>query len=279
MPASRRREKFRRRLSGPLRDSVTAEGDLLATPSNTQRDIHQADVSKYRRYQSLIVGRSGVLALIKYELVLVLSSWVPGALGLLLRSKLYPLLLAGRPRGAVFGIGVVLRHPHKVHLGTGVVVDDNVVLDAKGTDNEGLRLGDGVFVGRNTMLYCQNGDIDIGDGCNIGSNCQIFSSGRVVLGDNVLMAAYSYVIGGGHRFDESDVPIIEQERESKGVRIGNGVWIGAGVLILDGVTVGDGAILAAGAVVNADVPAGAIVGGVPGRILRIRSQLPEMARC
>jgi acetyltransferase-like isoleucine patch superfamily enzyme len=243
---------------------------MAQSPSNTQRDLQQAGGSKIARYQALIVGRRGVAALLRHEVVLLLASWVPGALGLFLRSKLYPWLLSGRTSGAVFGTNVVLRHPHKIRVGPGVVIDDNAVLDAKGTDNEGVRLGEGVFIGRNTIIYCQNGNIEIGDNSNIGSNCQIFSSGSVVLGQNVLMAAYAYIVGGGHRYDQVDVPIIEQARESKGVTIGDGVWIGAGVLIMDGVTVGEGAILAAGAVVTADVPAGAIVGGVPGRLLRLR---------
>lgn len=52
--------------------------------------------------------------------------------------------------------------------------------------------------------------------------------------------------------------------------IGNDVWIGADAKILGGVTIGDGAIVAAGAVVVRDVPAYAIVGGVPAKVLRYR---------
>ncbi len=73
-----------------------------------------------------------------HELVMLLSSWIPGALGLWLRSCIYPLLLGRVGRGVIFGTNVVLRHPHKIYLGTNDVIDDNCVLDPKGTDNKGV---------------------------------------------------------------------------------------------------------------------------------------------
>ena len=53
------------------------------------------------------------------------------------------------------------------------------------------------------------------------------------------------------------------------IRIGKNVWIGANAVVLPGVTVGDNAVIAAGAVVSRDVPANAVVGGVPARLLRM----------
>lgn len=58
--------------------------------------------------------------------------------------------------------------------------------------------------------------------------------------------------------------------EFRTVSIGNDVWIGANALIRDGVSIGDGAIVAAGAVVVRDVPAYAVVGGVPATVLKYR---------
>ena len=244
-------------------------------PSNTQEDLKAEGLSSGDKYRALVVGRKGLWPLIKYELVMLFASWVPGALGLLARSKLYPTLLGACGRGAVFGANVVLRHPHKIRIGAGVVADDAVVLDAKGTINHGIDIGDQVFIGRNTIIYCQNGDISIGMGSNIGSNCQIFSSGKCSIGDNVLIAAYVYVIGGGHDYEQDDTPVIDQERSAKGIVIGDGVWIGAGVKILDGVSVGRDAILAAGSVVTKDVPDNAIVGGMPAKVIRMRGAAAE----
>jgi acetyltransferase-like isoleucine patch superfamily enzyme len=61
------------------------------------------------------------------------------------------------------------------------------------------------------------------------------------------------------------------------VRVGNNVWIGYGAQILRGVTVGDNAIVGASAVVTRDVPANAVVGGVPARLIRMR-EAPERLR-
>src|SRR6478736_198215 len=177
-----------------------------------------------------------------------------GALGLVLRKTLYPWLLGSCGPNVVFGQHVVLRHPHKVHIGSNVVIDDNCLIDAKGESNRGIRIGDGVFIGRNTILSCKNGDIELADGANIGFNCEVFSASRVTIGRSVLMAAYCYVIGGDHDFSDPSKSVLEQARTSAGVSIGDGVWVGAGAKILDGVTVGANAVIGAGAVVRDAVP-------------------------
>ena len=125
---------------------------------------------------------------------------MPGALGFALRKTLYPALLGACGRNVVFGQNVVLRHPHKIRIGDNVVIDDNCLLDAKGESNHGITIGSGVFIGRNTILSCKNGDIEIEDGANIGFNCELFSASRVRVGRDTLIAAYCYVIGGDHDF-------------------------------------------------------------------------------
>jgi acetyltransferase-like isoleucine patch superfamily enzyme len=151
-------------------------------------------------------------------------------------------------------------------------VDDNCLLDAKGESNRGITIGSGVFIGRNTILSCKNGDIDVESGANIGFNCELFSASRVSVGANTLLAAYCYVIGGDHDFSDPATPVLEQRRTSAGVRVGAGAWLGAGAKILDGVTVGDGAVIGAAAVVREDVPARAIAVGVPAKVVGQRDR-------
>ena len=183
------------------------------------------------KYAALVVGRPGWGALLKYELVVMLAQARPGALGLALRKTLYPWLLGSCGRNVIFGQNVVLRHPHKIHIGDNVVIDDNCLLDAKGESNRGIRIGSGVFIGRNTILSCKNGDIELADGANIGFNCELFSASRVTVGKDVLMAAYSYVIGGDHDFSDPSAAVLAQSRTSAGVTIGDGAWLGAGAKI------------------------------------------------
>lgn len=235
-----------------------------------QREMEGKGTSKVKLYGDLIVGNAGWLSIIKYELVTWLSTYVPGALGLLLRSKLYPCLLGSCGKGVTFGRGVVLRHPHKIHLGAGTVIDEGVLLDAKGSENEGIILGEGCFVGRNSILSCKNGTIRLGDRVNIGFNAEVFSGSLVTLGNDCLLAAYTYVVGGGHQFDDADASVIDQEHTSEGITLGEGVWLGAGVKVMDGLTIGDRTVVGAGAVVTKDLESGIVAAGLPAKKIRDR---------
>jgi acetyltransferase-like isoleucine patch superfamily enzyme len=226
--------------------------------------------SPIQRYMDLFVGERGWWALAKYEVVLLCAAWVPGALGFVLRRLLYPWLLGACGRNVTFGMNVTLRHPRKIRIADDVAVDDGCVLDAKGTANDGIRIGRRVFLGRNTILACKEGDIVLDDGVNISYQCAVFSASSVRIGADTLLAAYCYVVGGGHEFDRTDMPVIRQGRPSKGVDIGRGAWLGAGAVVLDGVSVGHDAIVGAHAVVTQDVPAFAVAAGSPARVIRDR---------
>jgi len=223
--------------------------------------------SAREKYVDLVVGQPGWGALVWHELVTLCAQPVPGALGYFLRQTLYPSLLGACGRNVVFGCNVVLRHPHKIRIGNDVVIDDNCLIDAKGDTNRGIDIGSGVFIGRNSILSCKNGDIDVEAGANIGFNCELFSASHVRIGRDTLLAAYCYVIGGDHDFSDASKSVLEQTRTSAGVRIGAGAWLGAGAKILDGVTIGDRAIVGAAAVVREAVPEGAIAVGVPAKVI------------
>lgn len=230
--------------------------------------------SSLQKYQDLVVGSRSLGRLLLHEAVMLATSWVPGALGLLLRRVAYPWLLGSVGRKPTFGQGVVLRHPGKIHLGDDAVIDDLVLLDAKGTTNRGIRIGNGVFLGRGTILSCKDGDIELGDHVNIGFHSEIFSGSSVSVGSYGLFAAYTYLVGGGHAFDEAGVPILRQERTSRGIRLAENVWLGAGAKVMDGVSIGRDVVVGAGAVVTADLPDRVVAAGIPARVIRQRDLEP-----
>ena len=237
-----------------------------------QRELFDEKKSKADKYRDLVIGRPGWGPLVAYELVMLVSGWVPGALGLFLRSKLYPLILGRVGRNVVFGANLTIRHPHKIHIADNVVIDDQCCLDAKGSDNRGIVIGDGVFVGRNTILSCKNGDIEIDDHANIGFNCEIFSASRVRVGKSILMAAYTYLVGGDHLYDRVDIPVLEQGRTARGIDVDDNVWLGTHVVVTDGSTIGRDAIIGAGAVVVGDIPEFSIATGIPAKVTRNRRE-------
>lgn len=113
----------------------------------------------------------------------------------------------------------------------------------------------------------------IGRNCNFGRACHITAIGEIVIGDNLLTGQYVLISDNTHGDTISDqlaIPPSERKLTTKGpIRIGNNVWIGDRVAVLSGVTIGDGAVIGSNAVVTHDVPAGAVVGGVPAKILKL----------
>ena len=240
---------------------------------NVPREIFDTSRSKRQKYQELIIGRPGWGALLRYEAIIGLASRMPGALGLMLRSRLYPRLLGACGRNVFFGVNVTLRHPHKIRIGNDVLIDDGCVLDAKGSTNEGITVGNGVFLGRLSSVNTKDGDIVLEDGVNVGAFCTIFSASQVRCGQNTLFAAYSYVVGGGHDMARTDVAIIDQQRPSRGIAIGPNCWIGAGVSVLDGVTIGRDVVVGANSVVTKDLEDFAVATGSPATVMRVRQPL------
>ena len=237
-----------------------------------QQEMGKAGKSKLSSYQELIIGKTGFWRMVKYELVMLFCSIVPGALGLFLRGIFYPSLLGACGKNVNFGANVVLRHPHKIKIGDNVIIDDNCLLDAKGRDNEGIIIGSGVFIGRNSILSCKNGDIILRDRVNIGFNSEVFSGSRVEIGNDTLVAAFCYFVGGDHAVDNAEAALTEQGSRSRGITVGANCWFGAGAIMLDGIKVGANAIVGAGAVVTKDVPDHAVSVGMPARQIRDRRQ-------
>ncbi|MBU2600700.1 MAG: acyltransferase [Actinobacteria bacterium] len=96
----------------------------------------------------------------------------------------------------------------------------------------------------------------------------IFYPELISVGENTVIGYNTVILA--HEF-------LRDEVRTGPVVIGRDVMIGASCTILPGVVIGDGAVVSALSLVNADVPAGARVGGVPARLLSVSRQ-PETER-
>ena len=248
---------------GPARELPSKDGSVLR--AGTSR-------SPLRAYQDLVVGSRSWLRLIHYELA-VWATHCPGALGVLLRKLLVPGLLSASGGGTVWGHGVVLRHPGKMCVGEGVVIDDLAYFDAKGCAEGEFQIGDEVFVSRGCIVSGKDGPLRLGARVNLGEGCTLYASTVLEIGADTMLAAKCYV--GGGRYDphgDRGRPLAQQPLPRKGVRIGEDCWLGAGVTVVDGVTIGRGAVIGAGAVVTEDVAPYSIAAGIPARRVGTRGE-------
>lgn len=115
----------------------------------------------------------------------------------------------------------------------------------------------------NSFIRVVKGGKLVLNGGFVNENVQITAGDRIEIGKD-------FTCGRDVVIRSFDGHTICQEgyKVSEPIKIGNHVWIGQGATILKGVTIGDGAIIAAGALVTKDVPAHAIVGGVPAKIIK-----------
>lgn len=127
-------------------------------------------------------------------------------------------------------------------------------------------LGYASYIGKNSIFS----HALIGRFCSIGDDVKLIRAKHPVDGFASTHPAF-YATSTVSSFVQTEkYSYIEEDEEKVSLRIGNDVWIGSNVLIKAGVTIGDGAVIAMGAVVTNDVPAYAIVGGVPGHIIKYR---------
>src|SRR6476469_2280574 len=137
-----------------------------------------------------------------------------------------------------------------------------------------IRFGRFVWVGDGTKIRCHEGEVVIGPKTVLGQECTISAFQHVRIGEQCVIADRAMFIDFDHGSVEADRPIRQQGIYKRDVDVGANVWIGYGACILRGVRVGDNAIIGTNSVVTRDVPANAVVGGVPARILRMR-EAPE----
>lgn len=119
-------------------------------------------------------------------------------------------------------------------------------------------------------------NVYVGDGNNIsiGHNCRINDNVKldnVKIGNYVLIARRTQILGKMHRFDQTDIPMLLQKGlPQKQTIIEDDVWIGLNVIIMPGLVIREGSIIAAGAVLTKDTEPYGVYGGVPAKLIKKR---------
>src|SRR5688572_1220829 len=140
-----------------------------------------------------------------------------------------------------------------------------------------IRFGRFVWVGDGTKIRCHEGEVVIGPKTVLGQDCTISAYQSVRIGEQCVIADRAMFIDFDHSVADVELPIRQQGIYKRDVEVGSNCWIGYGACILRGVRIGDNAIVGSNSVVTRDVPANAVVGGVPAKVIRMR-ETPKTLR-
>lgn len=188
------------------------------------------------------------------------------------KARIY--LSGFHPQGYISPRAIV-HHPD-LHLGPHPFVDDGAVIFQR-PGGGALTAGRALRVFRHGILETGfGGALSLGEGCSIHPRCQINAYvADVHIGDDVMLAPNCAVYSYNHGIAPGR-PISRQPLVTRGeVVIGDGAWLGVGAIVLSGVSIGEGAVVGAGAVVTKDIPAHAVAGGNPARVLKYRDEIAE----
>lgn len=177
--------------------------------------------------------------------------------------------------GLMLGRRVRLLNRQNMHLGKWVKIEDYSYLNALGLGQ--LRIGNNSSIGAFSRVIISTSfnnigkHIHIGDNVGIGEYAYLGGGGGLDIGDNCIVGQYLSCHPENHNFADLDLEIRHQGVSRQGIKVGKNCWIGSKVTITDGVEVGDNCVIAAGAVVTKSMPANALIGGVPAKVLKMRS--------
>lgn len=180
------------------------------------------------------------------------------------------------PKKMMLGAGVQFFVLSRIRWGKYVKLGDHVVLSAVG--EKGITLGNNVGIGAYSRLILATSfnhigkHIEIGNNVGIGEFAYLGGAGGLNIGDDCIVGQYFSCHPENHLYHDLTMPIRNQGVTRAGIHIGNNCWIGSKVTILDGVNIGQGSVIAAGAVVTTSFPENSVIGGVPARLLKKRTQ-------
>lgn len=206
------------------------------------------------------IGNEAIIGLTLQKIWSVVRSW--------------KILLFGKNPNLIFlGRSVSFYNLKNIEFGKWIQLEDYVYLSALGKSP--ISLGNYVRIGAFSRLIISTSFnnigayIKIGNHVGIGEFAYLGGAGGLEIGDDCIIGQYFSCHPENHQYGDSTKLIREQGVTRKGIKIGKNCWIGAKVTVLDGVSIGDNCVIAAGAVVTKSMPAGAMIGGVPAKVLKI----------
>lgn len=255
------------------RKSIRNNGEMMeATRKSSIRSIlSDKRKSSFQKYKDLTTGDAGFLPFVLYEILSFLLVPLPGALGIVLRRIVYKRIFRSCGKGLIVGRNCIFRHASKITIGADVTIDDMCLIDARGTDDRGIVLGEGVIINRNSTVQSKGGDVLIGKSVSIGANSTLVSWGGIRIEDGAMIAGGCSLSAGRFDYAELDKSIAEQDAYTTGpIVLGKNVWIATGVIILDGVRIGNDSIISAGSVVTGNIPPQTVASGNPAKAVFTR---------
>ena len=205
-----------------------------------------------------------------YDLFLIIKMrFIQVIRGIFLKLKLKSskgLIFKGKKCKIIFSKHII--------VGKSLTIGDNVEINA--LCRKYVIIGNNVSILKNTIIECtgvisQLGEgIEIGDNVGIAQNCFIQVRGKIKIGNNVIFGPHVSIFSENHNYQNINIPIKDQGASRIGVIIEDDCWIGSNTIILDGVNIGKGSIIAAGSVVTKDVIPNSIIGGIPGKLIKMR---------
>jgi acetyltransferase-like isoleucine patch superfamily enzyme len=133
-----------------------------------------------------------------------------------------------------------------------------------------LRMGRWAWIGHGSKIRVHEGEVSIGAKTVLGQDCTISAYQHISIGRECIIADRVMLIDFDHGVTEVERPVRLQGIYKRDVSVGHNVWMGFGSCVLRGVRIGDNSIVGTSSVCTRDVPANAVVGGVPARLIRMR---------
>jgi acetyltransferase-like isoleucine patch superfamily enzyme len=110
--------------------------------------------------------------------------------------------------------------------------------------------------------------IEIGDGVTMQQNCHITAGGELVIEAGATILFDVMITDADHQYEDFGRRVYDQPMDIVRTRIGRNCFIGSGAKILAGTILGESCVVGANSVVRGCFPAGAVIAGIPGRIVK-----------